>query len=301
VVIRRKRIRNVKKHLSEFTGGQMVIISCPLAEVESDRVADIGFKLPVSPGDRILPAGLGPVSRFNAEGGYHRHKERGLETVYHQRVWPPADPRRRVTQTRMVDVPYTRYPRSPIPPPSCEVEVREAPDGGLVLVADAIPHTDSKLDRLRHVINLFLELFGECDPLDKDLAPVLKVPVRRVNWDILPPGQCPWDVAREHIVERAPAGNRPIVKRRLETIHGFRPDEVVAGRGGFASYVVFLFRDRGLAVVESAQYPNATYVFGEDWETLSQMTKAEILAGALEEQRIIHRQGWERRIHDLLS
>ena len=42
---------------------------------------------------------------------------------------------------------------------------------------------------LVHVVNLFLELFGECDILDRRHAPLRRTPVRRLNWTVLPPGE----------------------------------------------------------------------------------------------------------------
>jgi hypothetical protein len=55
-----------------------------------------------------------------------------------------------------------------------------------------------------------------------------------------------------------------------------------------------------LSIVESLEYGNATYVFGKDWEALTQLTKAELIAGSLYEQRLIHRRGWEDDIRVLL-
>jgi hypothetical protein len=60
--------------------------------------------------------------------------------------------------------------------------------------------------------------------------------------------------------------------------------------------VVFGFPEENIYVVESAFYGNATYVFRQDWEQLSQLTKAEIITGSLHTDRIIHTQGWEHRL-----
>jgi hypothetical protein len=58
---------------------------------------------------------------------------------------------------------------------------------------------------------------------------------------------------------------------------------------GFNGYIVFGYADLGLFVLESLEHGNATYVFGQDWEQLSALTKKEILHGGLQEERIIHR------------
>ena len=41
---------------------------------------------------------------------------------------------------------------------------------------------------------------------------------------------------------------------------------------------------------------NATYVFEENWEELSKLTKAEIIRGKLQKDRIIHRENWDHYI-----
>lgn len=69
---------------------------------------------------------------------------------------------------------------------------------------------------------------------------------------------------------------------------------------GFSRYVVFGFPQKNLYVVESMVYGNATYMFARDWESLSRMTKAEILEGGLHEQRLVHRLGWEDEVRRLL-
>ena len=53
--------------------------------------------------------------------------------------------------------------------------------------------------------------------------------------------------------------------------------------------------------MENVIYGNATYVFEDDWEQFSQLTKAEIIQNSLVKRRIEHRSGWEAEIRRLLS
>lgn len=48
-------------------------------------------------------------------------------------------------------------------------------------------------------------------------------------------------------------------------------------------------------------YGNATYIFENDWEQFSRLTKAEIIQNNLEKGRIEHRSGWENEINKILS
>jgi hypothetical protein len=172
------------------------------------------------------------------------------------------------------------------------------------VIADPLAHTAENKDALLHCINLFRDLFGECDILTEDLAPFTGLKVRRLNWDVLPKGEMPWSRLQERMnpVVRA-LGERtaPAADFRLRLLaEEHSPDFAAVGRAGFHGYLIFGFKDSGIYVLESLFYGNATYVFGEDWERLSQMTKAEILEGDLQKDRIIHRDGWDSAMRKLL-
>ena len=155
-----------------------------------------------------------------------------------------------------------------------------------------------------HAVNLFLEIFGQCTVLSENLDEIIVAPVRRVNWDILPAGRRPWDKLKpfiEKILKQAPEGRQPVIDYRLQMINRYGPEFVAVGRAGFHGYLIFGFPTKNLYLLESAYTGNATYVFAENWEKLSQLTKAEILTGKLQKDRLIHREGWETRVKRLLS
>jgi len=77
---------------------------------------------------------------------------------------------------------------------------------------------------------------------------------------------------------------------------------VHVGTAGFLGYIILGFENKDFQVCESLIYGNATYIFGENWEEISQLSKAEILRDDLHRERIIHRKwSWLRRIRELLS
>jgi len=161
-----------------------------------------------------------------------------------------------------------------------------------------------KLDFLTHTANIFLEAFHECQFFSEALIPHLGSSVVRLNWDVLPPGEMPWDQMKrrlEPIIRKAPAGNQKIIYHRLEVVNGFKPDFVAVGRGGFHGYIIHGFSAKEVFVLESAYYGNATYIFGEKWEELSKMTKAEILRESLQKDRIIHRVGWDDKVKEAVN
>jgi len=102
-------------------------------------------------------------------------------------------------------------------------------------------------------------------------------------------------------VEKAPGKKQIVIRYRLKTITLYDPEFVAIGQAGFEGYLVFGFPAKNLFILESLYTGNATYIFEENWETLSKLTKAEILRDGLQKERIIHREGWERNIKTYLN
>lgn len=301
--IRAKRIYNLDNYMRGVRPGTTVVPAMPLSAIQPGRLESAGFASTPAVGDTILPKSQGPVSRYNAEGSYIIHKDQPKETAYRQVMWKWVEwhgPYRR-DQHDVRDVPYERYPRTFVPPPGVELTVAER-DNEKFIVGPALEYIRGSED-LRHTINLFLELFGECVSLTSDLQPIVGVVHRRLNWEVLPKGELPWPQLSQRlrpIVKELPGGNQAVAWHRLEFMQTFEPSFTAVGAGGFRGYIVFGFPQAKLYFVESLHYGNATYVFGDDWERLSQMTKAEILNGDLQQARIIHTAGWEGRIRSAL-
>ena len=308
-IIRKKRINKLESNIGFVPKGASIVAGITVREDHEQIITRIGFSFPPSIGDTLLPpASLGPVSKRNAEGTYIIHKDRPKETAYRQIEWTWEQWAGRYyteTQSRLVDVPYERYPRTHVLPYSVELTVQSDTEDHLVLVSPSIDYTDENEDELKHILNLFLEIFGEVQIFTEDLDEIMRAPLRRLNWNLLPEGHMPWEQLQQHInpiINTAPSGNQPFIIHRFEKINEFNPDFYAIGKAGFWGYVIFGFEDKNLYVCESIHYGNATYVFAEDWEELSKMTKAQILDNNLQEERIIHRVGsWERRINEVLT
>ena len=54
-------------------------------------------------------------------------------------------------------------------------------------------------------------------------------------------------------------------------------------------------------VLESLIYGNATYILGENWENLSQLSKAEILNGNHHLERFVHGENWEDNLKEFIK
>jgi hypothetical protein len=305
--IQKKRIRNLELNLIGISRGTEVVLVVPLVEVSSQRLEKVGFSSNHQVGEKVLPAILGPISRFNAEGSFIRHRDQPMETCYRQSEWRYQQwhGRDTIEVTEYVDVPYRRYPRTPVLPPSMELSIVTLPNGGQAIRTVGTLAVDFENPaKLRHSINLMLELFGFCEVIGKDLMPTGGVPIISLNWSVLPPGEMLWSELEPHLqrvlnIQRK--GTRPVVQHRLKEINSYRPTFTAVGHGGFTGYVIFGFPDISIYVLECARYGNATYVLESDWREISRLTKAEILKQDRHKTRIIHQSKWENRIRALFS
>jgi tetratricopeptide (TPR) repeat protein len=135
---------------------------------------------------------------------------------------------------------------------------------------------------------------GEISPSDNNLTAQ-----QRVSWTILPDGELPWtrlETALRPVLRSAGYRYRDEDAARLKFLADLNPSFTAVGREGFSGYVLFGFEDKGIYVLESPLYGNATYVLDGDWKTLSRRSKAELLRRHLHRDRIIHTKSWQQRI-----
>jgi hypothetical protein len=306
MIIQQKRVRTLKGKLPGTRKGSQLVVGARLFPALTSRLRAIGFPEDANVGDAVLPAVIGTITQFNAHGGVLIHRDQPKETAYRMVEWHWKEFRGRYDtedMSKFVDVPYERYPRTEIPPPSVELKIAVTADGQRVLVSPPMTFTSNDDENLIHVVNLVLEVVGFCEIFTANLEAIILAPLRRLNWKLLPPGKRPWKQLRPdvmQVISRAKKGNRPVIEHRLEAINAYGPDFVAVGLAGFAGYVVFGFTERNVFVFESIYMDNATYVFGDNWENLSKLTKMQVLDNNLHHDRIYHRVGWDDRIRVLL-
>jgi hypothetical protein len=295
-----RKTRNIAKYLNHLQPSELYMIGLAIdAEIEK-RLEELGFDVPLVPGQSMLPpARKGPACRRNADGYDIVHRDRPMETMYRQVEWHWTQfVGRHGTEemSKIVDVPYQRYPRTHIAPYSTELEIKVREDGRIFVVAGPFANDEAHATIATNTANMLRETLGGFEVLGKDLSSWIGAPVRRLHWQLLPPGKNPWESAQpalDKMVERAPAGKQSVLRARLAAVGEKKPDFVAIGIGGFEGYTVFGFVKEGLCVLESPQVNNATYVLPmESWETVSQLTKAQILDAQAHKARIVHTRSW---------
>lgn len=302
MILNQSRVRNIEAHLGSVPEGTHIRI---LVDATPDRLKRAGHSADPQLGDSVLPPTVGSTTRFNSEGRFIVHRDQPKESRYITTIewtWEQwSGPDQSETMTDFKEIYRDCYPRTFVEPPSAELTYHDA--AGLpVLISPELIWKQDNREHVRHVINVFLELFRTCDVRTADLGALRPPAIRRVNWTLLPPGHYPWSRIDEHIRDlmgrRSPRYAGPVLYRH-HAIAERKPAEVYVGVGGFREYVAFVFPDHGIAILESTRTDNATYVFGMNWQRLSQLTKAEVLAGGLNLDRFIHADDWAVKIDQL--
>ena len=308
MIITGKRKLKLDKRIFKLNDGTNLVPSIPVSDDLIPTLLKIGFTDSLDEGETVLPpAAFGPICRFNAEGKEIKHKDQPMETAYRQVEWTWEQWAGRwdtETQSKMVDVPYQRYPRSFVPPPSIELSIVVNKSEVKYVVAPRQKLDLEDTDNLLHCINVFLEIFNQCQILSEKLDGYAIKEVKQLNWQILPPGKYPWKKVQgmlKPLIEKEKDQKQVVIRHRLEIVTGFEPEFTAIGQSGFSGYIIFGFPRKNLYVLESLYYGNATYIFEEDWAYLSRLTKAEILSGNLQKDRLIHRVKWDGEIRRLLK
>lgn len=193
--IKAKRIRNIQKYFPIHQNQNKFRIGYELSQDQKSLISKVGFPENPDDGSTVLPSKVGPVSTFNAEVKYVPDKTQAMETAYRQIEWTweqwigGGDTE---THNAVKDVPYQRYPRKYYSPPSIELTVVKKKDEGYLLVSPILNRLTDESDLIKHIANLFLEIFGEFSFYNEIGDNLIKAPIRKLNWDILPRGKRPW-------------------------------------------------------------------------------------------------------------
>lgn len=242
-------------------------------------------------GAKFLPLGIGPVSKFNTNGSWSLLKDRPKEIRYVMTThWECTDWHGQHHEGDS-DVYRECYQRQRICPPSEELVLLNNR-----VYSDILREADQ--ERIKHVINLMLELFGACDFVKPDFTEPVKI--KQKNFDLLPAGEYPFERVR-HLIGENSQNNRAIrfLEERFKFFKDANPTTLVIGRGGYSGYVGFQYGK--YLILDNTSYGNAIYVFPANSDLILSYTKKEILDGNLQVDRIQHTKDWCDRAKQYLK
>lgn len=297
MVITKKRIVNVDNVLTEFTENEEVLIILYDAQKFEKILFEIGFET-LDLGETILPTPMGSVSRYNADGKYEILKDLPKESyTITMDILAFGKYDTTVIFTRQ------RYQRRLIDAPSIEITISLDNDGKKIISSPLIKITQENKSSIKHTINLFLEIFKECQIVDKNLISRVKTPTKRLNWNLLPKGKMNWEKLEKHLdesIKKKPTKTRKDIYARINYINSFEPDFIAMGNAGFNDYVVLGFEEKNLYILENHKPQNATYIFEDNWKNLTQLSKGEILSENLQKGRLLHTSSWRENIKKVI-
>ena len=246
-------------------------------------------------GDTLVPSPtFGKVCERNSIGYEYIDTTKKKERRYVSTVW--MYPYGNTNASRIaVDISRLCYPRYRVEPEEIELALVSNENQELFVLADINPNCSD--DCFLNAINILIEIYGKCYIFEDIL--MVEAKRKRVNWQILPPGEKPSNHIKAILRERHEDTDTFDVDR-LKQIERYRCLEIVAGLNGFLGYFVYVFERS--CVLESAFYGNATYIIPKDnWEILSQKTKKELFDNKLLIAKIIHNADWERNIRKVMK
>jgi len=163
--------------------------------------------------------------------------------------------------------------------------------------------SDIEEDDLLMACSLVRENFGSASILPSDVTAGDWLARQRVQWELLPIGQGtprPFDEVAGHLNADPGTPRMRNMRQRYDTVLNMNPGAVVVGSGEFTRYFGFKFRD-DLVALENLDYGNALYVMYEDWPTLSQRSRLDLLSDPdANFDRVVHQAGWAERLANLL-
>lgn len=295
------RIRNIDNILAEFEDGEEVLVILNDAKKYEDKLKSIGFNS-INVGDSVLPKAKGSVSRYNANGKFRLLRDLPKEPYSIDRdLTFLAYGKHEMTKT--VTFNYERYQRELIDAPSQELYIMKDKDEKEIVCSNLIKNTKENKLLIKHIINLFLEIFKECQVVDKNLISKIKTPIKKLNWNLLPKGKMSWKQLEKYLDKNKDiksSKNSRDIYARINYINSFEPNFIAIGNGGFNDYIVLGFEDKKLYILENRKPQNATYIFENDWKELTQLTKGDILREKLQKERLIHTENWKEKLKSFL-
>lgn len=298
MMIRKRRIRNIAKYIPKEVTNFYIGVEI----TENTKIAAFE-KLNLNQNDSFVPEGsFGRISEFNSEGKENVLKDLPMETYTVSRWWEWSKSNGQ-TFSELVYQDRQRYQREFIEPPEMDLQLIKH-DNRFFYVSKKLTNTIENEAIIKHTINLFLEIFKECQVLREDFSYIPKQMPVKVKWEILPVGENMGERIADY-VERRMQGSSNAEKKRTAFYYKYlvkaNPHQVSIGINGFRGYVAYEYPIHKVCILENPDYGHATYILPMDWHDVSKLTKREILNNKFHIARIIHDQHWEKKIERYIN
>ncbi|EOU1112121.1 MAG: hypothetical protein E6623_01215 [Clostridium perfringens] len=168
--------------------------------------------------------------------------------------------------------------------------------------------TDSKIDTnsetfeydLLFNCNLLQENIGNFDITDK-IDSESYIDTLYVNWEILPPGESSLNLIKALLNNKSNKSNSSQdTSERMLFFKKLGVKKYIRGTNSFNSYIGAIF-DNDVVLLENSSYGNAAYILKSDWQTLSKLSRTELLSNYSDDIiRIPHNKNWKNNLKSAL-
>lgn len=299
--------KTVQSELQRITGDRVVvavILAVRLADVGA--YADLGLHVEKGKieagGPVLLPPSSGVYARRNLDGWDEKRTDLPKE-LRDVSTWAPSwNSGSYHLVTREIEAyPVERHPARLLTISTTVLE--PLADAALVRFRLDQPLLRNDLAfaaDLQFNLRLLNEAVGEAHVFDADLSDEEFARIQHVDWELLPPGSTDRVLAYLASRNSIDPEKLKVAQERLNVLDQLGHDGFIVGKGRFARYFGARFGDR-LVVLENLEYGNALYMFKENWEQLTQLSRTELIKrrdGSV--QRVPHLPGWQSAVRKLV-
>jgi hypothetical protein len=296
-----------RRELAKFGGDNVVVATVrTLALADLPALSHVGVglenhRIVISP-PAPPPRECGLYARRNLDGWTEKLRDRPMAPLEIDNWVPNWNKNGWHSVSRTVMAYPVRHHPAGLLTISAKV-IEQLKDGAIVRfrVDQPIAREDPEFeDKVGFNLRLLREAVGDAQVFPADMTDQEFANLQRVDWEILPPGSA------DHVLKRLAAGKSAtperlkVAEERLRVLDRLGHDGYILGTGKFTRYFGIRFGDR-LVAPENLEYGNALYVFQQDWERLSQLSRSDLIKrrdpGV---HRIPHVLGWQSVVRKLL-
>ncbi len=291
-----KKIIKPFNHTKEYSFGEDIVIGVNLREEEEVIAQNIGFSIPLVEGECVVPRyNINIKTKENIDGKAFLLRDLPKEPYYVELPWTAIDKWGNMHSGINIVTRY-RFQKGYTEAYNIELIVSKKEDGRYIIHSNAIKLMIENEDKIKFIMNLFLSLFGRIEIYNNKLKD--RVKAKHVNFEILRPGTVSRNDLLEIFKRSTNSKNNDVIKlimKRFEFLNQFNVnDYIVIGKNSFYGY--YALQTKKCWILECNFTNNATYIFGDDWEELSKLTKQQVINNSLCKKRIFHTITWEENI-----
>jgi hypothetical protein len=152
--------------------------------------------------------------------------------------------------------------------------------------------------------NVLKENTGICDIYKAEASDLEYIKTLQVEWELLPPGTANLDSNIKYLLgkHRNPSQKlADVYADRIEFFDSLKPKQYITGNDKFNRYFGALLED-DMVILENSSYGNAIYIFFENWQELSKLSRVELLSSTNKDfERVTHYGKWKNRVTNVIT